>query len=84
MGSVRTALQMALQCKKKGHQWMRLLLTSGCIPCQRYTPVPNKITGHVTLVPDPVSSFWFKLRMLEWARWHRRCHKRQWVAAMVA
>jgi hypothetical protein len=82
--SVRTALQMALQYRKKEHQWVRILLTYGCIPCQQYKQLTDKVTGHVTLAPDPVrSSPWFKSRMLQWARWHQRCRKRQWVAAIT-
>ena len=83
VGSVRTALQIALQCRKKGHQWVRLLLTYGCIPCEWYRPVQDDMTGRVTLAPYPASSPWFKSRMLEWARWQQRCRKRQWVAAMT-
>ncbi len=83
--SVVTALQGALHQRERRPQWESLLLTYGCIPCEQYRPVENKVTGHVTLVPEhDGSSPWLKSRMLEWARWHPRCRKRQWVAAMVS
>jgi hypothetical protein len=79
-----TALLLALQRRETRPQWVRILLVYGCMPCQQFRQLTNKVTGHVTLVPEHDSTPWFKSRMLEWARWHRRCRKRQWVAAVVS
>jgi hypothetical protein len=79
--SISTAVHLALQRRETRPQWVRILLTYGCIPCQQYRQLTNKVTGKVTLVPEHDSTPWFKSRMLEWARWHRRCRKRQWITA---
>jgi hypothetical protein len=84
LGPLATSFCLAMQHHGTRPQWVSALLTFGCIPCQRCTPVEDKVTGHVTLVPERYGcSPWLKARMLEWARWHPRCLKRQWVAAMV-
>jgi hypothetical protein len=83
-GSLGTSVCLALGHRETRPQWVRVLLTYGCIPCQQYRQLTNKVTGHVTLVPERYGcSPWLKARMLERARWHPRCLKRQWVAAMV-
>lgn len=82
-GYMSTALSLALPLCERRPQWVRALVTSGCIPCHFYRVVDNRSAGLVTLVPVPVITAWFKSHMLQWRRWHRRCCKRQWITASM-